>query len=184
MHSNTTSSPDYFGETFTFNLIKQNVRDFSFIFLAQIFCCPPEKLKFKLLLSGTVSFSTSYQRCLIRHRLLISAPSPPLPLPLLHIQPQQMATFKYIIPGCIGNEMLLLLQIFTGDIKKEKLTLSIASQKFFKETVFKKLFSYEHSNIAERDEWIRLLNKFCWLKMQVLLTFFTITIWNIHLQSF
>ena len=38
-------------------------------------------------------------------------------------------------------------------------------------------YFYEHSNIEERDEWIRLLNKLHWLKMQMKLTFFGITIW-------
>ena len=39
---------------------------------AELFFWAPEKLEFKLLLPGTVSFSTSYQRWLTR--LLISAP--------------------------------------------------------------------------------------------------------------
>ena len=43
---------------------------------------------------------------------------------------------------------------------------------------------YEHSNIEERDEWIRLLNKLHWLKMQVMLTFFAITIWNYSFVNF
>ena len=32
------------------------------------------------------------------------------------------------------------------------------------------LFFYEHSNIEESDEWINLLNKLRWWKMQVMLT--------------
>ena len=43
---------------------------------------------------------------------------------------------------------------------------------------------YENSNIEEGDKWIRLWNKLRWLKMQVMLTFFAMTIWNIHLQTF
>ena len=77
---------------FVFNLIKQNVTHFSFIFLTKTFFCAPEKLKFKLLLPGTISFSTSYQRWFTK--LLISTPSPPLLLVLLDMQPHQIATFK------------------------------------------------------------------------------------------
>ena len=51
-----------FAFSFAFNLRKQNVTDFSF-------CCT-----FKLLLPGNVTFSTSYQRWLIRQWLLVSAP--------------------------------------------------------------------------------------------------------------
>ena len=39
----------------------------------------------------------------------------------------------------------------------------------------------KHLNIEEREEWIRLLNKLHELKMQVILPFFGITTWNIHL---
>ena len=53
------SSPDDFGKTFLFTLIKQNVTYFSFIFLTQNFLLCLWNLKFKLLLPGTVSFSTS-----------------------------------------------------------------------------------------------------------------------------
>ena len=60
--------PHDFGEIFAFNLIKQNVTHFSFIFLTQ-------KIKFKLLMPSPVSFSTSYQQWIIRQRLLISAPA-------------------------------------------------------------------------------------------------------------
>ena len=87
--------PNDFGEAFAFNVIKQNLTRFSFSFLKQNFCCAPEKFKFKLLLPGTVSFSTSYPWWLIRQRLLISAsPSPALPLPLLDMYPHQTAIFK------------------------------------------------------------------------------------------
>ena len=41
--------------------------------------------------------------------------------------------------------------------------------------------SYENSNIEQRDEWIRLLNKLRWLQMQVMLRFFAVTIWNIQI---
>ena len=34
---------------------------------------------------------------------------------------------------------------------------------------------YEHLIIEERNEWIRLLNKLHWLKMQLMLLFFSIT---------
>ena len=117
-------SPDDFGETFAWNLIKQNATHFSFIFLTQNFCCAHEKIKFKFLLPSTVNFFTSYQRWLIRQRLLINA-----------------------------------------------------SQKNFRQTI-ECLFFNEHSNLEERNDWIRLLNKLRWLKMQVMLTFFIITISN------
>ena len=54
------TSPEDFGEAFAFNLIKQNVTYFSFIFLTQNVFCPSEKFKFNLLLPGTLSFSTWY----------------------------------------------------------------------------------------------------------------------------
>ena len=57
-----------FALSFALNLRKQNVTDFSFIFLMQ------NSVTFKLLLPDTVSFSTSYQRWLIRQWLLISVP--------------------------------------------------------------------------------------------------------------
>ena len=72
-------STDDFGAIFPLNLIKQNVTHFSFIFLNKTFCRASEKLRFKLLLPGTVSFSTSYQLWLIRQRFIISAPSAPSP---------------------------------------------------------------------------------------------------------
>ena len=43
---------------------------------------------------------------------------------------------------------------------------------------------YEHSNIEERNEWIRPLNKLCWLKMHVILTFYVITIWRYPFVNF
>ena len=58
-----------FAFSFAFNIRKRNVVDFSFISLTQNLGCV-----FKLLLPGTVSFSTSYQRWIIRQWLLISAP--------------------------------------------------------------------------------------------------------------
>ena len=69
----------------------------------------------KVLLPGIVSFSTSYQWWLIRQLLLInasfllvSAYSPPrLPPPNSHIK-------NKVIPGCIGIEMLLSLQMFSS----------------------------------------------------------------------
>ena len=40
---------------------------------------------------------------------------------------------------------------------------------------------YKDLHIEERDEWIRLLNKLRQLMMEVMLTFFEIALWNIHL---
>ena len=61
-------------------------------------------------------------------------PSPPLLLPL---------------PGNIdiGIKMLSSRQIFTRDIKKEKVTLSVSRHK----RILNKIFFYEHSNIEERE---------------------------------
>ena len=71
-------SPINFRETFALNLIKQNVTHFSVISHKPFFLCPWKNLKFKFLLPDTVSFSTSYQRWLIKQKLLISAPLPRL----------------------------------------------------------------------------------------------------------
>ena len=43
---------------------------------------------------------------------------------------------------------------------------------------------YKQSNKEERKGQIRLLNKFHWLKMQVMFTFFAIAIWNIYFKKF
>ena len=74
-----------------FSLIKQNVTPFFSIFHKKTLYCANQ---LKLLLPGPVSFPTSYQRCLVRQRLLISAPSSSLLLPLYDMQPQQTALFK------------------------------------------------------------------------------------------
>ena len=83
---------------------------FSFICLTQNF-----KLCLKLLLPGTVSFSTSYQRWLIRQWLLISNPwfclvssliSTPIKQPYSKVGNCRMYR-------CIGIKMLFSLQIFT-----------------------------------------------------------------------
>ena len=42
---------------------------------------------------------------------------------------------------------------------------------------------YKQSNKEERKGQIRLLNNLRWLKMQVMFTFFAITIWNIYFES-
>ena len=47
---------------------------------------PLKNFKFKLLLPGTESFSTSYQWRHIRQMLLINAFSPPLAIPLFDMQ--------------------------------------------------------------------------------------------------
>ena len=59
------------------------------------------------------------------------------------------------------------LQIFTRNVKKEKVALSISRNK----RIVNK-YSNENSNKEERYDWIRILNKLRWLKMQVMLTFF------------
>ena len=80
--------------------------------------------------------------------------------------------------------MLLSFQIFTRKIKKIKsFFINFASQRNFKQT-FECLFIYQHSNIEEKEEWIGLLNKLPWLKMQVMLTFFGITIWKYLFVNF
>ena len=93
--------PDDIGETLAFNLIKQSLIYFSFIFLTQKICCAHElnwaKVKYELL--STVA----YQWLLISApHLPASASSPPWCAASLnnHIQ-------KYIIPGCIDIKMLL-----------------------------------------------------------------------------
>ena len=58
---------------------------------------------------------------------------------------------------------------------------NFTSQRNFKQT-FECLLFYEHSNIEENGEWIRLLNKFCWLKMQA--KFLAITIWKYSFVNF
>ena len=87
-------STNNFGETFAFNLIKQYVTYFSFILLTQNFFCVPEKLEFKLLLPGTVSFSTSLQRWLIWQRMFISAPLPFCLFPSLICSPTKQPSSK------------------------------------------------------------------------------------------
>ena len=82
---------DDFEKTFVFSL---KITYFSFIYLTGKFLLCTKKLKFKLLLPGTVSFLTSYQRWLIRQRLLISGSSLPLLLSVLDMQSQQTAIFK------------------------------------------------------------------------------------------
>ena len=76
---NSHPSSDDFGEAFALNLIKHIATHFSFNFFFEhkTFSCVPEKPEFKLRLPGNVSFSTWYQRWLIRQRLLISNPLPP-----------------------------------------------------------------------------------------------------------
>ena len=64
----------------------------------------------KVLLPGTVSFSTAYKWWLIRQMFLISASSLTASAsfpPNSHIQ-------KKVIPGCISIEMLFSLQMFSS----------------------------------------------------------------------
>ena len=69
-------------------------------FQHKTFCCAPERLKFKLLLPGTVSLYTWYQRWLIRQSLLISTtlPTPASFLPWYAV-PLNSHIQKQIIPG-------------------------------------------------------------------------------------
>ena len=67
-------SLDDFGEAFACNKTKCNSFFFQ-IFNKKLFSVPMNNLNFNLPLTGTVSFSTSYQWCLIRQGLLISASS-------------------------------------------------------------------------------------------------------------
>ena len=99
-------STDNFGEAFAFNLIKQNVTYFSFMFLTQNFFCVPEKLEFKLLLPGNASFSTPLKRWFIRQMMFISAPFPLCLFPSLICSPTKQPLQKHIIPGWIGIETL------------------------------------------------------------------------------
>ena len=70
--------------------------------------------------------------------------------------------------------MLFSRQISTRNIKKIKSgVINFVPRRNFKKT-FEYLFFYEHLNIEEIDECIRLLNKFRWLKMGVMLTFLAI----------
>ena len=118
-----------FGEIFVFNIIKQNVTHFSFIFLTT-FLFYHEKLKYKLLLPGTVSFFTSYQRWVIRQRFLIGAPLPAsASSPPWYVAPPNSHIQKQIIPGCIGIEMLFSFQSFSRNIKKWKVASSILRHK-------------------------------------------------------
>ena len=63
---------------FAFSLGKQNVTGFSFTPSTKTLCCA-----LKLLLPGTVSFSTSCLRWLIRQWLIINTPCPCLVLSLI-----------------------------------------------------------------------------------------------------
>ena len=78
-------------------LIQFNVTKFKTFFFhlfnTTFFCCS-WKLKFKLLLPGSLSFSAPYQWWLVRQKLFMSAPSTSVPLPLLDMQLRQTAIFK------------------------------------------------------------------------------------------
>ena len=76
--------------------------------------------------------------------------SPPLPLPLLDIHPHQTNSHiqKQIIPAYRNRyRNAVSFQIFTRNIKKEKVALSISRNK---QIVNK--YSNEHSNKEERDD--------------------------------
>ena len=60
LHIKVTLPPMIFDKPLAFNLRKKKVTNFSFTSLTINFCCALEKLKFKLLLPGIVSFSTIY----------------------------------------------------------------------------------------------------------------------------
>ena len=70
----------------------------------------------KVLLPGTVSFSTSYKWWLIRQMYLISASSLPTSAssPPWLLFPTKQPYSKKDIPGCIGIEMLFSLQLFSS----------------------------------------------------------------------
>ena len=68
----------------------------------------------KVLLPGTVSFSTSYQWWLIRQMLLISASSLLASLFSSLAAPPNSHIQNKVIPGGIGTEMLFSLQIFSS----------------------------------------------------------------------
>ena len=140
----------------------------------------PEKLKFKLLLPSTVSFSTLHQRRLIKQRLIFSAAFlASASSPLWYAAPPNSDIQKQIIPECTGIIKLFWFQISTGNIKK-KLPLSISRHKVILNKHLSACFLWTLKYIGKR-EWIRLLGKLRWLKMQVMLTFFVTTIWNIYL---
>ena len=99
-------STDNFGETFAFNLIKQNVTYFSFMFLTQNFFCVPENLNLNyycqvLLVSPhRLNGGLSRKWCsLVPHSPSVSSPPWYAALRNSHLQ-------KHIIPGWIGIETL------------------------------------------------------------------------------
>ena len=120
------------------------------------------------------SFSTWYKCWLIWQRLFISAPSPPSLCfcPLSDMQPNQKDTFKSRFNSRMYQYInAVLILIFYQKYKKSDV-ISFASQRNFKQTFDACLFFYELLNIEGKNEWIRLLNKLHWLKMQVMLTYF------------
>ena len=89
-----------FAFSFAFDLRKQNVADFSFIYLTQTLSCA-----LKLLLSGIVSFSTWYQ-CGLSDNGCSSVPLASVLSPPWCIAPPNNHIQKLVIPECIGKEIL------------------------------------------------------------------------------
>ena len=74
---------------------------------------PLKNLNLKLLLPGNVSLYTSYQRWLIRQRLLISTLLPTFASSCpWYAAPPNSYVQKLIIPGCTGIKRLFSLQFF------------------------------------------------------------------------
>ena len=134
--------------------MKHNRTHFSFIFLT--FCCAPEKL------------TTATRYCTFLH--IVSKVD-------YRTKVTDQSPLAFSTSSAPWYAAPFLLEI----LKNRKWRFWFASQRKFKQTNIWIPVFYEHSNIKERDEWIRLLYKFHWLMMQVMLTFFAIMIWNIHL---
>ena len=129
---------------------------------------------FNLLLPGSANFSTPYQCLLIKKGCSsVPPPHPPWPYPRLCLFPSLISIRTKQAYSKADNSRIyqyrnaVSLQIFTRNVKKEKVALSISHNK----RIVNK-YSNENSNKEERYDWIRILNKLHWLKMQVMLTFF------------